>query len=251
MNWPDDFIDKVICGDCRDILPLIPDGAVDLVVTDPPYGLNYNNGDLAHCWEEALGKGPRGEARTIHQDSPEEWFPLMKAFLKEARRVMRPGSCCCCCCGGGGGPKPIFAHLTLMMDELLDFKQAVVWQKPGIGMGWHYRRSYEFMLIAQKPGAACFWFDESKNVSNIITLPKIIPSAEQHPTEKPIELMQTFIELHSRPGDIVLDPFLGHGTTAVAAKNLGRRFIGIEVEPKYCEIAERRLKQGVLDLGGR
>ena len=72
---------------------------------------------------------------------------------------------------------------------------------------------------------------------------------KQHPTQKPLLLFTELAGLFSNKGDIILDPFLGSGTTAVAAKELGRKFIGIEISPEYCEIAVKRLRQGVLDLG--
>lgn len=120
----------------------------------------------------------------------------------------------------------------------------VVWDKGPMGMGWHYRRSYETVLVAQVPGAACRWYDDTHAVENIIrpgTAPKIIPSAEQHPTEKPWQLAAHFIKLHTQPGDLVLDPFCGSGSTGVAAVMLGRRFLGIELDPQYAGMARRRI----------
>ena len=79
---------------------------------------------------------------------------------------------------GGGGPDPQFARWALELDQHLDFKQMVVWDKGPMGMGWHYRRSYETVLVAQKPGAACRWFDKTNRIENIIRhIPKIIPQA--------------------------------------------------------------------------
>jgi hypothetical protein len=77
-----------------------------------------------------------------------------------------------------------------------------------------------------------------------------IPRSRAHPTEKPIALIGQIVEVSSRTGDTVLDPFVGSGTTLVAAKNLGRKAVGIEIEERYCEIAAQRLSQGVLDFGG-
>lgn len=133
------------------------------------------------------------------------------------------------------------------MDKILKFKQAVVWDKGGLGMGIHYRRNYEFMLVAQRPGGPCTW-NGGKNTPNVFRIPKIIPQADEHPTAKPIQLMQWFIHLHSNPGDVVVDPFAGHGPTLVAAKSLGRDFIGIELEPSYVAICKERLKQEQLAL---
>ena len=73
-------------------------------------------------------------------------------------------------------------------------------------------------------------------------------SERQHPTQKPVELMEYLIRTYSNENELILDPFLGSGTTAVACKKLNRCFIGIEISPEYCAIAKQRLKQGVLNL---
>jgi DNA modification methylase len=116
-----------------------------------------------------------------------------------------------------------------------------------MGMGWHYRRSYETVLVGEKPGAACRWFDTTDRIENIIRpIRKIIPQASDHPTPKPVSLAAHFIAIHSRPGDVVLDCFAGGGPTLEAAKAMQRRAIGIEIEEKYCEMAAKRISQEVL-----
>ncbi|MBT9133033.1 MAG: Modification methylase DpnIIB [Firmicutes bacterium] len=235
----------IYLGDCRDILPELE--LVDLVLTDPPYGLNYNNGDLANYWESAFGgDASRQVPRPIIGDNEEEANQLFQDFLNAVKPIMKHGSCCCCCCCGGG-PKPLFARWTLWMDEIIGFKQAVVWDKGGLGMGIHFRRSYEFLLIAQKGSPAHRW-NGGTTTSNVWSVPKIIPSRLEHPTAKPVLLMKYPIQLFSIPGDIVLDPFMGSGTTLVAAKVLGRKAIGIEINEDYCRIAVERLSQSVMDL---
>ena len=119
-------------GDCRDVVPTIADESIDLVLTDPPYGHNNNNGDLSHRWEEALGLVKRGvkeagKARPIANDGPEA-NEMVRWMFGHAARVIKPGCCCCCCCGGGG-PDPQFARWSLWLDEVLNFKQMVVWDK--------------------------------------------------------------------------------------------------------------------------
>jgi hypothetical protein len=116
-----------------------------------------------------------------------------------------------------------------------------------IGMGWRYRRSYEFVLVAHRKGKAR-WHSEAHDVENIIRpgdygIKKIIPSATQHPTEKSWRLAAHFIQLHTKPGDIVLDPFMGSGSTGVAAVLTGRRFIGIELDEHWYRHAVQRIKQ--------
>ena len=139
------------------------------------------------------------------------------------------------------------------MDEVFDFKQMVVWDKGPMGMGWHYRRSYETVLVGQKRGGPCKWHDTSSRIENIIRpgdygIRKIIPRDDQHPTEKPVELAAHFIRLHSLETEIILDPFMGSGTTGVACARLGRKFIGIEIEPRYFDIACKRIAREYAQL---
>jgi len=221
--------------------------SIDLIVTDPPYGHNNNNnGDLIARREQALGRGDAGKPRPIANDG-QEANELFVSFLHEANRLLKPGACCCCC-GGGGGPDPQFARWSLWLDEIIGFKQMVVWDKGPMGMGWHYRRSYETVLVGQKPGAPCKWYDATNRIENVIRpgshgVRKIIPSPAQHPTEKPIDLAMLFIKLHSKPGDVVLDPFMGGGWAGIASMMSGRRFIGIECDAQWYDMAKDRIAE--------
>ena len=242
------WLNQIHQGDCLELIKGLPDNSIDMVFTDPPYGHNNNNGDLISRRESVLGVGGYCESmnRPIANDGAEA-NELFKQILPELKRVMKPGSCCCCCCGGGG-PDPQFARWSLWIDEVFEFKQMVVWDKGPMGMGWHYRRSYETVLVSQKAGAACFWFDKSKKIENIIrphylNIKKIIPSALQHPTPKPEELPGHFIKLHTQKDMVVLDPFSGGGSTLVAAQKLDRKWIGMELSPEYCEMARERIKR--------
>ena len=237
-------------GDAREIAPeIFGYSEVDMIFTDPPYGHNNNNGDLIANREKALGRPATAEEsapRPIANDGVEA-NDLFRSMLPLARRLMDSG--CCCCCGGGGGPDPQFARWSLWLDEVFNFKQMVIWDKGPMGMGWHYRRSYETVLVGQKPGGKCKWYDETDRIENIIRhIPKIIPRSVEHPTPKPPELAAHFIRLHTQHGETVLDPFMGAGSTAEAAKLLGRSFIGVELEERWCELAARRLEQEVLPL---
>ena len=237
-------IDTVILGDCWEVLKTFPDNSIDMVFTDPPYGHNNNNGDLISRREAALGKGdyvPERDNIPIMNDGKEA-NELFKNVLPLLYRVLKPGCCCCCCCGGGG-PDPQFARWSLWMDEVFKFLQMIVWDKGPMGMGWMYRRSYETVLVGQKRGAACKWYDKTNKIENIIRhIGKIIPQRDDHPTPKPIALSAHFIKLHSQPGDIILDPFCGSGSTLVAAKRNERHYIGIELDPKWHAHAKNRLR---------
>jgi len=172
-----------------------------MIFTDPPYGHNNNN-DLIHRHEAALGRlscegdAPRG--RPIANDDHEGATELASWLFNIAPSLLAKGGFCCCCCCCGGGPDPQFARWSLMMDGPLDFKQMIVWDKGPIGMGWHYRRSYETVLVGVKRGAACKWYDKTGRVENIIRpgfvgIRQIIPGENEHPTPKPPELARHFI----------------------------------------------------------
>ena len=246
----------VVTGDATKVLPATPSACADMILTDPPYGHNNNNnGDLIHRWEAALGCLPCGEnpplGRPIANDGAEA-NDLIREVLPDFERLLARGGCCCCCCGGGG-PDPQFARWSLWLDEVLDFKQMVVWDKGPMGMGWHYRRSYETVLVAQKRGGPCKWYDETDRVENIIRphtngIAKIIPKADDHPTPKPWQLAAHFIRLHTRPDEVVLDCFAGCGWVGVAAMMEGRRFIGVELDPAFADEARRRIADAVPTL---
>jgi DNA modification methylase len=243
--YSDEFV-TLYLGDCREIAPTLDAGSVDFVFTDPPYGHNNNNnGDLAHRREAALGIAEvHGEARPIAGDDFDEANALVQFAFAEFSRLLKPGGCCCCCCCGGG-PDPQFARWSLWLDDALGFKQAVVWDKGGLGMGWHYRRNYELVLVGEKPGAKCKWYG-GNDTPNVFRLSGLKPSATDHPTPKPEGLVGHFLGLHSLPGDLVLDPFAGGGTTLIVAKRLQRRAVGIEIDERWAEHAAKRLSQGVL-----
>lgn len=99
------------------------------------------------------------------------------------------------------------------------------------------------ILVAHRTGSRIRWNADNRLVPNIISQ---MPSrVREHPNEKPLELIRGLVDTHSNIGDIILDPFMGSGTTGVAAVNLGRKFIGIEIEEKYFDIACRRISEAL------
>lgn len=233
-------------GDCFDIMPTFAPGAFAAAITDPPYGHNNNNGDLIARREAALCQKEKAKAATprpIPGDGPEA-TDNFERFCKEAARL-----CCCCCCGGGGGPDPQFARWSLILDRYFNFAQQVVWDKGPMGMGWHYRRSYETILVGYRKGLSkAPWYSTSHTIENIIRpgdygIKKIIPQKNDHPTPKPVELFAHFIRLHTPDGATILDPFAGAGTAGVAAMRTGRKAVLIELEEKWCEMAAKRLEK--------
>lgn len=235
---------RLLCGDAvkaEDVDRLLDGAPVHMVFIDPPYGHNNNDGDLIHNLERALGTSqvPR-QPRPIMNDSPEDCAAVVDGAIRQISRVLTDGCCCCCCCSGGGGPDPQFARWSLLLDQMIGFKMAVVWDKGGLGLGWHYRRCYELVLVAQKPGASGRWFG-GDSVPNVIRdIPKIIPQADNHPTEKPVALPARFIQWHSQPGENILDLFGGSGSTLIAAEQTGRHAYLMELDPFYCDFIVRR-----------
>jgi site-specific DNA-methyltransferase (adenine-specific) len=128
----------------------------------------------------------------------------------------------------------------------LQFFHSVIWDKVNPGLGWRYRRQHEMVMVSHRSGGRLAWADDKRATSNIYR--QSPPRKREHPNQKPVEMPAHFIGLHTTPGQAILDPFMGAGTTLVAAKDLGRRAVGIELDERYCEIAARRLQQGVLCL---
>lgn len=231
-------------GDCREVLPTLEPESVTLLWTDPPYGHGNHDGDF-----NARLNAHRGLADApISNDSPDLMRGVVDAALSLSVRLLRADCCCCCCCCcGGGGPRPTFAWVASRMDEQgLSFFHSVIWDKINPGLGWRFRRQHEMVMVAHRTGGKLAWADDDKAVPNVMRFGP--PRDRQHPNEKPIDLPGHFVRLTTQPGDLVLDPFMGSGTTLVAAKSQGRRGIGIELDEKYCEIAAQRLSQEVLAL---
>lgn len=234
-------------GDCREVLPTLADESVDIILTDPPYGHNNNDGDFISRREVVLGKPPSkidaSAARPIANDGMDDLKAVVDAMLVHAARVLRHESCCCCC--GGGGPRPTFAWLADRMDSGgLSFFHAVVWDKGGLGIGWRYRRNYELVMIANRRGGRLKWETTRMDAitGNVVRIRKIIPQIDDHPTPKPVALFDHFLALHGKPGDVVLDPFMGRAPVGVAAVNAGMRYIGIECDPAHFAPACRRIE---------
>ena len=250
-----DALTTLYLGDCLEVLKEFQDQSVDVILSDPPYGNNNNNnGDLIHNIEKAIpgrrAKDDDGtreyEGRPIANDGPEDMRRVVDGMLLEAARILKKDNSACLVFCGGGGPTPTFAWLADRMGQKgMEFFHAVVWDKGGLGMGWKYRRNYEMIMVGMRKGAKLKWEWESNGAetANVVRLNKIIPSEDQHPTPKPVELMHHFLRFHAKPGDVVLDPFSGGGTTLVACREAGIKSIGIEINEKWAELTARRLTE--------
>lgn len=136
----------------------------------------------------------------------------------------------------------MFAWLAERMNrDGLQFFHSLVWDKRNPGLGQRYRRQHEMIMVAHRKGGRIRWNPEAGTVPNILA--QMPPRERQHPNEKPIEIIEQLVRTHSSDTDTILDPFMGSGTTGVACAKLGRKFIGIELVPKYFDIACRRIEQ--------
>jgi len=220
-------------ADCLEAMRSMPDGSIDMIWTDPPYGHSNHDGDL----NSQLNKHRGIDDQPIANDDAEGMRRVVDGMLTEAVRVLHPDCCCCC-----GGPRPTFAWVANRMDTAgLQFFHSVIWDKRNPGLGWRYRRQHEMVMVAHKAGGKLLWANDSRTQRNIISV--MPPKDREHPNEKPEPLCNVFIDLHTTKGQTVLDPFMGSGTTGVAAVGSGRKFIGCEIERKYFDIACRRIEE--------
>ena len=121
----------------------------------------------------------------------------------------------------------------------LSFFHSVIWDKINPGLGWRYRRQHEMIMVGHPAGGKLLWRDEHEAVPNVLRYSK--PRDAEHPNQKPIELVSKFILAHTKPGQLVVDPFCGSGTTPLAAERLDRKWIGIELDPKHFATAEANI----------
>jgi len=224
-------MNKIIQGDCFEVMKTLEEKSIDLIVTDPPYLISDSppgNSDLM-----SLGKyNSSGFSEVTNGFEVEKWF-------QEAQRLMEKMNCFIFCSN-----KQI-AEIMSVSEGLGYYTTLLVWNKtnsaPFANGVW--RQDAEFIVHVREKGA---YFEGGADIKRKVTQLPTNPSEYGHPTEKPVELLRKFILIGSKAGDTILDTFMGTGSTLVAAKQLNRNSIGIEISPEYCEIARRRLEQDTL-----
>lgn len=218
-------------GDCRDVLPTI--GRVSHVLTDPPY-------------EAIMHAAKSSASRRIRTDGRDEIkaldFDAIDPIRSEVTNLIAG------CCDGWAlifcAPEGIGRWADEINSSHAKYKRACVWIKPdstpqlngqGPAMG-----AENFVAAWCGSGYATWNAGGKRGVYTHLTNP---PSRHGgHPTEKPVSLMSELLVDFTKPGDLICDPFMGSGSTGVAAVRLGRRFVGVEVQPKYFDIACERLE---------
>lgn len=214
-----DFTNKIILGDCLEIMKTFPDKSFDLVLTDPPYGMDYQSSRRTDKYEKIAG------------DVTLEWI---RPFLSEAFRVLKENSHIYLFCND-------YAISDFRNEaELAGFtpKRTMVWVKNNHTSGdleGDYGNKTEFIMFAHKGRREL----NGNRDTNVIEEKR--QATDFHPTQKPVELMKYLINKSSNEGQTILDPFGGSCTTLVAAEELGRKCICIEKEEKYVNIGRERL----------
>jgi len=222
-------------GSCLHIMDDINQECIRLIITDPPYGMEFHS------------NRPLERREKISGDTRDAAMRLISDAMDKFIRITATNSEIYLFCEGAKENsmlRPIWNLLTVF-EVYFRIKNIIIWDKTFPGFGWDWRYQYETIFQLVKGNGIR---NNSKRSSNILRFQNIIPKKHQHPTEKPVQLISNIIQAKTKKDDVVLDPFIGSGTTAVAAKNLGRKCIGIELRKFYLEYAANRLKQDVFDL---
>jgi len=212
MHPIQNFSNRVINADCLSVLPTIPGRSVDFILTDPPYLTRYRD----------------RQGRTVANDDRAGW---LKPAFAELYRVLKPDRFCVSFYGWpkvdrffaawrAPGFYPV-AHLVWAKDYTSGYRYVA------------YRHEQAYVLAKGRPPRPRYPLAD--------VLPWQYTHNRLHPTQKPISGLLPVIRAFSRPGEVVLDPFCGSGSTLLAAQQLGRSYIGIELDAEYCAGAQRRL----------
>lgn len=223
-------MNDILYGDCNELILDIPDNSIDFVLTDPPYGTNDDKG------------------KTIKRSGIDKNFKVMEwdkelplSYIEHLPRIMKDDTWGC-----------IFTDnmaTTIIWNKIeevgLNPRNTFYWVKPNKPPTprKNFKSCVETAVIFTKGKTNKKWYGGG-NVNNYLKLSIISPKEKlAHETQKPIRLMKHLIKLFTVDGDVVFDPFLGSGTTAAAAKRLGRKYIGFEIDKKYLDIANDRLSK--------
>ena len=221
---------ELMKGDCLEMMKSIPDNSVDLCVSDIPYKLTGGGkGDGANS------KRPKG---ILENNSQLMKIPKFEDWLPELYRVMKNGTHIYLMCN--------FKNLNDLMNKSLavGFKHInlLVWEKNNCTPSQFYMKNCEYTLLLRKGSSK--YINDIGGSKTVHKFNNIIGN-KVHPTEKPVELMEFYVENSSNRGDMVLDMFMGSGSTGVACVNTNRNFIGVELDENYFNIAEKRIQEAL------
>lgn len=211
--------------DCLEGMKRIPDESVDLVVTDPPYLINYQTNyrkDKEHRFNKVI----------LNDNDPD----VISEYIKGCHRIMKENTAMYMFCS--------FDKVDFFKQELEKYftiKNMIVWVKNNHTAGdlkAQFGKQYELIFLVNK-GRAPF---NGKRLTDVWNFNRVVGNSQLHQNQKPIELIERCINKHSNEGDVVFDGFMGSGTTAVACNDMKRKYIGFELDKDYYNIAQDRIK---------
>jgi len=235
---------KIIQGDCLEVMKEMPDKSIDLVFTDPPYNISQP--------KKIFRDYRSGKRADINMDFG-KWDYGFKpeSYLKEMKRVLRDNGSIIVWTS-----EQLYGKYRDWFEKEMYPKQLLIWLKSNplpqfrlVG----YRQATELLFWALKKkntkNNLNFLFKGQREMINVFKAP-IVGGKERtkHPTQKPLSITKEIIKRHCRQNGIVLDPFIGSGTTAVACKQLGRNYCGIELNKEYIKIAEQRIRRQTREM---
>lgn len=222
-------MNKIIQGDFLTEIKKLEDCSIDLIATDPPYKVTSrgNSGNSGGMFKEKINM--QGKVFK-HNDIK------VSEFMPELYRVLKEGSHCYVMTNHTN----LIEMLNVSQEVGFHFIKSLIWNKGNKVMGTAYMSQFEYILFFRK---GKFKRINNCGTSDILSVQNVKPKEKIHVTEKPVELMQILIENSSEVGDIVLDPFMGSGSTAIACVKTGRQFLGYELDEEYFNIANKRVER--------
>jgi DNA modification methylase len=214
----------------------------DLLLTDPPYNVDIQVTDMA----DAKARNRRTDGLGVKNDSmsDEDFRAFLVRAFTAAASAMKSGASFYIWHADSEG----LNFRAAAKESGLETRQCIIWNKQAMVMGRQdYQWKHEPCLYGWKEGSAHSWYSDRKQTT-VLSFDRPSASAE-HPTMKPVDLFSYQIENSAKGGDIVLDTFLGSGTTLVACEKLGRACYGVELDPHYCDVIVARYRQWCADNG--
>lgn len=218
---------KLINDDAIKVLKDIEDESVDLIVTDPPYNISYKTG---------LRKNKNHDfCKVIQNDNN----LIISDVIDDLYRVLKQNGACYIF----WSIKTYSELMSVVEETKFKYKNTIVWVKNSHTAGdlqAGYGQKYELIVYLNKGRAKM----NGKRLTDVWEFDRVAGKQQMHQNQKPVPLLEQILSKHSSLGDIVLDPFMGSGSTGVACKNLNRNFIGIELDENYFNIAKKRIEIG-------
>lgn len=228
---------KLLQGDCIELMKKIPDKSVDLIITDPPYWHNKSS-SLPTAGEKTMLKNDlyARDSKMISQMS--EFNPNnIVEFLNEAKRVMKIMNCYLFC-----NDSQIATYGKWAEENKCNFS-VLTWRKPlSIINTNRFSQNAEFICRIYRNGTGLNYVDNKDYYDRVINDKPLRGKNKLHPTQKPVSIIERFVMLSSKEDGLILDPFMGSGSTGEAALINNRNFIGMELDEKYFNIAKERIE---------